>query len=114
MTIFGCPRMLPCYVIRVAPFGRKETACAPSGRANTFMTTPTTSTAAITSRDRRICGCRSRALAHEGAEAYRGAIQDGTWKNYELFVNERLGEVWTGEGAGSVGAAVAAHDLFFG
>ena len=39
-------------------------------------------------------------IAHEGAEAYRGAVQDGTWDTYQLFWNERLGEIWTDEARG--------------
>ena len=39
-------------------------------------------------------------IVHEGAEAYRGAIQDGLWDTYQLFVNERLGKVWDNEARG--------------
>ena len=35
-----------------------------------------------------------------GADAYRGAILDGSWADYQLFVNEWQAEPWTSEAMG--------------
>ena len=39
-------------------------------------------------------------IAREGATKFRTAREEGTWVDYQLFVNERLGEVWTDEDRG--------------
>ena len=39
-------------------------------------------------------------IAREGATKFRTAREEGTWEDYQLFVNERLGEVWTDEDRG--------------
>ena len=39
-------------------------------------------------------------IVEVGAESYRGAIQDGTWDDYQLFVNEWQAEPWTSEARG--------------
>ena len=39
-------------------------------------------------------------IATVGANAWRGAIQDGTWEAYQVVVNEWFGEVWTDEARG--------------
>ena len=33
-------------------------------------------------------------IVREGAALWRAAIEEEEWENYQLFVNERLGEVW--------------------
>ena len=38
-----------------------------------------------------------RAIVEEGAAADRGARIDNTWENYQLWYNERIGQVWTNE-----------------
>ena len=38
-----------------------------------------------------------REIVDEGAAADRGARIDHTWENYQMFVNERLGQVWDDE-----------------
>ena len=40
------------------------------------------------------------AIVREGAEAYRGAIEDGNWANYQRFYNEWLGQPWDAEAQG--------------
>ena len=53
-------------------------------------------------------------IAHEGAEAYRGAIQDGTWDNLPAFHATNASARYGPARRGAVGAPAPAHDLFAG